>query len=95
MPSILYITPIDNYNTTLHNITKFIDINNTMYSEIIKENKEDGKNIGALLFIIFIGVVVIVAIIIGIIVWVKESNHTKNWVNWVKQKNKDFRFQKS
>ena len=91
MPSILYITPIDNYNTTLHNITTlynittidnitnittFIDINNTLYSEMIKENKEDEKNIGALVFIIFMGIVVIINNYWSN-VWVKESNHTK------------------
>ena len=84
MPSILNITnssEVLNMNVTAI-ATQYLE--NTTKNNFLELDSE--KSASQLAFIISLGAVILLVIIIGIIVLIKESNHTQKWVNWVREK---------
>ena len=84
MPSILNITnssEVLNMNVTAI-ATQYLE--NTTKNNFLELDSE--KSASQLAFIISLGAIILLAIIIGIIVLIKESNHTQKWVNWVREK---------
>ena len=84
MPSILNNTnssQVLNINVTA-TATRYLE--NTTKNNFLEIDSE--KSASQLAFIISLGAVILFAIIIGIIVFIKESNHTQTWVNWVREK---------
>ena len=80
------------FNNT--NTSEILNINVTATASQYLENNtknnflelDSEKSASQLAFIIVMGAAVLVAIIIGIIFGIKESNHTQSWVNWVREK---------